>query len=206
MTLERPLHFRQRAPPRRSWRGQAALRRDLQTAAHAGAQPLCMRLDQERAKHGNPLHGVLAQRVEHAVVRAGCVHPREEHGGRRHIERRRQRAGRSSRLGDREDQRAANRRLGRSPRLRAIASSTFAIGARRLPAETMNLSRCTCPTTLRGKSRRLSSLEGRAEHVVCLSTDAGCLARRWAIPRPCGPKDRSESPQHRRQAEESTAP
>ena len=34
MTLARPLHLRNGTPARRSWRGQASLRRDLQTAAH----------------------------------------------------------------------------------------------------------------------------------------------------------------------------
>jgi hypothetical protein len=46
-------------------------------------------LDQERTRQGNPTHGLLAQRVEHDVIRAGGVFPRDEHGSRRHIERRR---------------------------------------------------------------------------------------------------------------------
>ena len=48
---------------------------------------LRIRLGQERTKRGNPIHVVLAQWVEHVVVRAGCVHPRKEHGRRRRRER-----------------------------------------------------------------------------------------------------------------------
>ena len=63
---------------------------------------LRLRLGREGSRRENSAHHLLAQRFEHAVVRAGGVHPREEHGGRRHLERRRSREGRSRRLGNRE--------------------------------------------------------------------------------------------------------
>src|SRR5437016_11916876 len=74
-----------------------------------------MRLEQEGSKRGNPIHSVLAQRIEHDVVCACGVHSRQEDGGRRYLERWRFCDGRSRRLGDREGQRESSGDSGRGP-------------------------------------------------------------------------------------------
>ncbi len=86
---------------------------------HARPRPLRLRLDQAGSKPGDSLLGVLAQRFEHVVVRAGGVHPREEHGRRRHLERRRRCQRRSRGVGGCERQPDAVRRHCRWPTPRA---------------------------------------------------------------------------------------